>query len=89
MDLNDHKLEFPCQYPIKIIGRANTDFKKVILSVIYKHFKEKVSDDLISFKNSKNNKYLSITVDFEAQSRKHVDEIYKDLRDCPEVVFLM
>lgn len=89
MDLSDKELEFPCQYPIKIIGVANDNFKKKILSVIYQHFREKVSDDLISFKHSKNKKYLSITLDFTAESREHVDEIYKDLKACREVICLM
>jgi len=89
MDFSDAELDFPCQYPIKIIGIASDSFKKFILNVVYKHFEKKVSDGLISFKHSKNNKYLSITVDFTAESRKHVDEIYKDLRACQEIICLM
>ncbi|MCH9631958.1 MAG: hypothetical protein S4CHLAM6_02800 [Chlamydiae bacterium] len=89
MDLSDHELEFPCQYPIKVIGKANEDFKRSILQIVHGHFEQKVSDDLISFKHSRNNKYLSITIDFEAKSRQHVDNIYKDLKACNEVVYLM
>lgn len=89
MNLEDHELEFPCDYPIKIIGHAKDEFKKNVLGIIYHHFKKKVSDDLISYKMSRNNKYLSITLQFTAKSRCHVDAIYKDLRACEEVVFLI
>lgn len=89
MDLSDHELEFPCHYPIKIIGKATEKFKKNILNIVHQHFKEQLSDDLITFKHSKNNKYLSITVDFEAKSRSHVDEIYQDLKNCQEIICLM
>lgn len=89
MDFGDQELEFPCQYPIKVIGKASDDFRKNILQIIHVHFKKRVSDDLVSFKHSKNNKYLSITIDFEAQSREHVDQIYQDLKACQEVVCLM
>lgn len=89
MGLNNQELKFPCQYPIKVIGLAKPPFKKNVLEIVYQHFKSKVSDDLISFKTSKNNKYLSITVDFMAESRAHVDAIYKDLKKCQEVVFLI
>lgn len=89
MDLSDKKLEFPCKYPIKIIGIASDDFRKKIIQIIHSHFETQLCDDLISFKHSKNQKYLSITVDFEASSREHVDEIYKDLKACDQVICLM
>lgn len=89
MDLSDKELEFPCNYPIKIIGIAKGEFKKNVLHIIHQHFKKKVSDDLISYKMSQNQKYLSITVDFEAESREHVDGIYKDLKACKEIICLL
>lgn len=89
MDLNDKELEFPCQYPIKIIGKSSDFFRKKIIQIIHNHFENQISDDLISFKHSKNKKYLSITVDFEAESREHVENIYKDLKECQEVICLM
>ncbi|MCH9633379.1 MAG: hypothetical protein S4CHLAM7_01040 [Chlamydiae bacterium] len=89
MDLNKYELQFPCDYPIKVIGYASEHFKKNVLSIVYQHFKQKISDDLISYKMSKNNKYLSITVNFTAQNRIQVEQIYKDLRRCKEVVHLL
>lgn len=89
MDLSREELKFPCEYPIKVIGLATDPFKKTILDIVYQHFKKKISDDLISYKMSKNNKYLSITVNFRAESRSHVDAIYSDLKLCSEVVCLI
>lgn len=89
INLDEHELEFPCDYPIKIIGHAEPSFKKNVLKIIHHHFKKKVSDDLISYKKSRNDKYLSITVQFMAESRHHVDAIYKDLKACSQVVFLI
>ena len=89
MNSSDQELEFPCHYPIKVIGESNDIFRKNILQIIHGHFKKRVSDDLLSFKHSKNNKYLSITINFEAESRQHVDNIYKDLKACEQVVHLM
>lgn len=89
VNLDNKKLEFPCEYPIKVIGLAKSKFKKNVLNIIHDHFEHKVSDDLISFKMSKNNKYLSITVNFIAKSRGHVDAIYADLKQCSEVVCML
>lgn len=89
MNLDQAKLSFPCHYPIKVIGVDCSDFKKKILEVIYQHFNSQVRDDLIHFKHSKNQKYLSITISFHAESREHVDNIYKDLKQCQGVLCLM
>jgi putative lipoic acid-binding regulatory protein len=89
VDLNNEVLKFPCEYPIKVIGLASDPFKRSALDVVYQHFKERVSDDLISFTMSKNNKYLSITVNFTAESRKHVEAIYDDLKQCIDIVCLI
>ncbi len=89
MNIDQHELKFPCEYPIKIIGLSNDLFKKNVLKIVYQHFKSKISDDLISYKTSRNNRYLSITVRFMAQNRSQVDQIYKDLKSCEEVVKLI
>ncbi len=31
------KIEFPCDYPIKVVGRQSDDFESVVLSVIKQH----------------------------------------------------
>ena len=31
------KIEFPCQYPIKVIGTAGDDFAEVICEVVERH----------------------------------------------------
>ena len=89
MNIDQHELKFPCQYPIKVIGLSNDLFKKNVLNIVYQHFKSKISDDLISYKTSRNNRYLSITVRFMAESRSQVDQIYQDLKSCEEVVHLI
>lgn len=89
MNIEQHELNFPCEYPIKIIGFSNELFKKNVLNIVYQHFKCKVSDDLISYKTSRNKRYLSITVRFMAESRSQVDDIYQDLKSCEEVVQLI
>lgn len=89
MNLDHQELQFPCEYPIKVIGLAKSTFKKNVLTIIHDHFEKRLSDDLISFKHSKNQKYLSITVNFMAKSRGHVEAIYHDLKQCDEVVCLI
>lgn len=31
------KIEFPCPYPIKVLGRSGTDFEAVVLEVFERH----------------------------------------------------
>ena len=70
--------EFPCKFPIKIMANNNTTVPGFIDKVLKKHIKK---DNIINFKirNSKTEKYVSITVIFNATSKNQLDSIYKDL----------
>ena len=36
-DLSESLIEFPCHFPIKIIGEAHQDFIQIIAALISKH----------------------------------------------------
>ena len=48
------KIEFPCLYPIKIIGVASIEFHEEVITVVEKHT-GKISSDLVELQASKKN----------------------------------
>lgn len=70
-------LEFPCQYPIKILGPGTTDFEALVVDLINKHVDTKVHS--IKSNYSKSGRYCSITVTFEATSKAQLDALYEVL----------
>jgi len=86
--LEDKELEFPCHYPIKVVGLNHSEFYGKIYEVMHKHIRSlKPKDGRI--KESKNGKYLSVTFSFEALNREHVEAIYIDLRAHDDVVTII
>lgn len=82
---NPPPLEFPCDYPIKIMGEATQDFHVEMLSLIRCHAPEVCEAD-ISMRASKGGKYVSVSIQLRAQSREQVDAIVIALREHPKVL---
>lgn len=84
-DTND---QFPCEFPIKVVGYANDDFQIAVLTVIHKHFPD-IAEDAIVERASAEGKYLSLTITVLAQDKKQIDQIYKELSINPYVIFVL
>jgi putative lipoic acid-binding regulatory protein len=75
---DDSALEFPCEFPIKAMGRADDNFDAVVVGIIRKHTPD-FSDSTVKSRLSKGGNYVSITVTINARSREQLDNIYLDL----------
>lgn len=74
------KLEFPCQYPIKIIGDNTPDFIATVKAEVLH-----LVDDTATWKakESKNGKFISLTLIFVARDEEHIKEIHDHIKDIP------
>lgn len=70
--------DFPCNFPIKVMGKANIDFEVRILAIIRKHSPD-LGEGAIKIRHSKEGTYMSITAMIPAKSKQQLDEIYQDL----------
>ena len=78
-------LEFPCRFPIKMMGRDGERFRRVAIELVETHAGEiPVSD--ITESSSSNGNFVSITVTIDAQSQEQLDNIYQALSDHDEVL---
>lgn len=71
-------LTFPCKIAIKAMGLKQNHFDAHVLQII-KHHQENVSDSDVCTRDSKNSKYLAVTVMVSLESREQADNIYRDL----------
>lgn len=81
-------IEFPCNFPIKIIGNNSLEFLQEIKLIAIKHFPMLKSDDLIH-KTSQNSSYLSITVTVFAENQLMLDEFYREVTRHPDVKMVL
>jgi len=79
---------FPCDYPIKVLGINQPDFEKTVCKIVEKHT-GKLHANQTTTKQSSKGKYISITVRIIVTSRKQIDAINHDLQSCPLVSYLL
>ena len=71
-------LEFPCVFPLKVIGRNVAEFEGEVLTIIQKHVPEAQREN-VTRRPSAGNKYLALTVTFVADNQMQLDELYLEL----------
>ena len=79
---------FPCEYPIKVFGENQPDFKKTVCNIVETHI-GKLHANQTAIKYSSKGSYISLTVRIIATSRQQLDAINQDLQSCPLVSYLL
>jgi putative lipoic acid-binding regulatory protein len=74
----DSLFQFPCVFPIKVMGKNTDELYPVVSAIMEKHVPG-LNGVIFESRLSSRDKYLSITVTFTAQSRAQLDAIYLDL----------
>ncbi|MDR1855451.1 MAG: DUF493 domain-containing protein [Azoarcus sp.] len=77
-------LEFPCDFPIKIMGAQVDEFAPTVLEVVRRHAPG-FDGESMEMRASANGKYLSLTCTLRAESRAQLDALYRELTAHPLV----
>lgn len=85
MNEEDSPLEFPCHFPIKVMGVTTGEFKITVIEIVKKHIPE-LADEHINERPSSNNKFISLTLTVHVTSRVQLDNIYRELHACEHVL---
>lgn len=88
MGLEPSFIEYPCDFPIKIMGKSQTGFAQAMMEIVLRHAPD-FEPASIEMKPSKKGKYLSLTCIIRAQSREQLDDLYRELCDHPMVVMVL
>jgi putative lipoic acid-binding regulatory protein len=85
---NAELIEYPCDFPLKILGHTQAGFAQAILEVVKRHAPD-FDGSTIELRASKRRKYLSVTCVIRATSREQLDRLYQELCDHPMVVMVL
>jgi putative lipoic acid-binding regulatory protein len=77
-------LEFPCDFPLKIMGAAVDGFAQTIAEVVLQHAPD-FDPASIEMRPSKAGNYLSLTCTIRATSQAQLDKLYRTLSSHPMV----
>jgi uncharacterized protein len=78
-------LEFPCEFPIKMMGRDDSAFRDTAIGIIERHAGSIDAEAIRETPSSAGN-FVSITVTIDAQSQSQLDDIYRELSASAEVL---
>ena len=81
-------IEYPLDFPIKVMGRREPKLVNTIVDVIKRHAPD-FDPATVEMRTSKKNNYLSVTCTIRATSREQLDALYRDLCDHPSVVMVL
>lgn len=77
-------LEFPCAFPLKVMGLACDALAQTVLDVVLRHAPD-FDGATMAMRASSGGKYVSLTCTINATSKPQLDALYRELSSHPLV----
>ncbi len=83
-DTPETLLEFPCDFPLKIMGKAEDNLAPAVLEIVTRHAPG-FDAARMEMRASSGGKYVSLTCTVVATSKAQLDALYRELTSHPLV----
>ena len=87
-DEKQELMEFPCRFPLKIMGERHDEFVATITEVVRIHAPDLAEIDIV-LRESSGGRFYALTVTVTATSRQQLDNIYLSLTGHPMVKMVL
>ena len=87
-ELEASPLTFPCEFPIKVMGRTQPGFAQAVVEIVTRHAPD-FDAATVQMRPSREGNYLSVTTTIRATSREQLDNLYRELCDHPMVAMVL
>lgn len=77
-------IEFPCDFPLKIMGKAEDALAQAVLDIVARHAPG-FEAATMEMRASSGGKYVSLTCTVRATSKPQLDALYMELTSHPLV----
>lgn len=81
---DDTLLEFPCDFPVKIMGKTQDGFAEAMVEIVIRHAPD-FDAATVEMRASKGGNYLSLTCTVRATSKEQLDALYREITGHPMV----
>lgn len=72
------KIEFPCEYPIKVLGRERDDFRPTVIAVFERHAPGFDARAIVARASGKGT-FTSLTITITATGPEQLEALHQDL----------
>lgn len=73
------KIEFPCAYPLKVIGHATEGFREFVIAVLERHT-DRIYEETIDVRASSGGKFVSVRVTITATGEEQLSNIFTEFK---------
>ena len=80
--------EYPSEFPIKVMGRQDSDLRALTQPIIERHAGP-CDDSQVKTRTSADGNFLALTYTITATSREQLDAIYRELTACKSVLMAL
>ena len=87
-DPGESLIAFPCDFPIKIMGRMQAGFAQAVIEIVGRHAPD-FDPATVTMRPSREGRYLSLTCTVRATGREQLDDLYRELCDHPMVAMVL
>jgi len=87
-DAKAPKIDFPCRYPVKIVGTNSIDFVAQVTSIA-REFDAALSEEDVSVRLSSGNKFCSVTCVIMATGEAQLKALHEKLRTVSAVSLVL
>ena len=88
MSSADSLLEFPCEFPLKVMGLAEDGFDALVVAIVRRHVAD-LAEGAVRATPSSQGKYVSLTVTVRAESRAQLDGLYTELSGHERILMVL
>ena len=81
-------IEFPCMFPIKVMGEVHDEFTSTVIKIIKQKNKD-FDPSTIEMKGSSEGRYISLTCFVYVTSKPELDDIYRSLSTHPMIKIVL
>lgn len=82
------KIEFPCDYPIRVIGHRTVEFRSTVLRIVREHAPDMVEAD-VTVRDSRDGGYCSLRLSFVATGEPQIRALHAALMAQPDVKLVL
>ena len=78
-DVKAPKIEFPCDYAIKVIGNAAPDFREFVVGIVERHAPG-VDTSTVTVNDSRNGRFCSVRLTMKATGEPQLQALFEELK---------
>lgn len=82
------KIVFPCDYPLRVIGGGEADFRSLVLEVVRRHAPD-LDESTVFLRESREGRFVSVNLSIRATGEEQLMAIFTDLKATGRVQMVL